>query len=76
MLDACTRIFDRIYDIWNKHGWLVLVIFAFIIFGIYWFWFRKDKKSGTYSDNYFYDSTIQNQPKQNIQHYNNQPSYI
>ena len=32
MLDI-TRIFDRMYEIWNKHGWLVLVA-CFVAFGL------------------------------------------
>lgn len=81
MLDACTRIFDRMYEIWNKHGWLVLVVLAFVAFGLYWFFYRKDKKSGSYNENYFYDSVqhkpnVQPNAQSNVQHYNEQqPSY-
>jgi len=64
------EIFNKIYDIWNKHGWVILLILAVISFLIYYF-FYSDSNSGSYDTNYFYDPLFMNKNNNLSEKFNN-----
>ena len=47
-------IFNKIRRIWNKKGFEVLLFATIIFIFFYWFFYTRDKKSGTYNLNYKY----------------------
>ena len=64
------EIFNKIYDIWNKHGFVILLIFAVISFLIYYF-FYSDKNTGSYNTDFFYDPLFINKNNNLSEKFNN-----
>ena len=66
------EIFNRIYEIWNKHGFVILLILAVISFLIYYF-FYSDKNTASYDHdtNYFYDPLFINNKNHLSEQFNN-----
>ena len=66
------EIFNRIYEIWNKHGFVILLILAVISFLIYYFFYSdKNTASYDYDTNYFYDPLFINKNNHLSEKFNN-----
>ena len=66
------EIFNRIYDIWNKHGFVILLILAVISFLIYYFFYSdKNTASYDYDTNYFYDPLFMRKNNNLSERFNN-----
>ena len=63
MFSTVTNVFSKCYDIWYKHGFIILVGLALFAFFIYWLFFTRNNENGTYSDSYFYDPFSKKMPK-------------